>query len=125
MGKPKIEVKGAQQIEAAFSEVSRGIHDMSEAHRTEADMLLQDVERLTRRKSGTLAAGWEPVGTAEAAQFINRISYAGVQEFGYAPHNIEPTLAVEQAFENNTTRTEQVYNDAIERIAGKANIATK
>jgi hypothetical protein len=125
MGKPKLEVKGTQQVEAAFSEVSQGIKDMSEAHRTEADMLLGDVRAMTRFQSGTLAAGWEPAGTPGAAQFTNRVSYAAIQEFGWRAHNIEPTLAVNQAFQANEGKTEQIYSDAIERIARKANIETR
>jgi hypothetical protein len=125
MAQKGVEVKGTQQVEAAFNEVSHGLKDLSEAHRAEADMLLPDVERMTRRQTGALAAGWEPVGVADAAQFTNRISYAGVQEFGWAQHNIEPTLAVQKAFEANTEKTEKVYNDAIGKLARSANIETR
>lgn len=125
MGKPTLKVEGTQQVEAAFSEVSKGLRDMSKAHQAEGDMLIGDVRSLTRFDTGDLAAGWEPKGVADSAQFTNRVSYAGIQEFGWSAHNIEPTLAVERAFDANQSRTEQIYNDHIAQLARKANIETR
>jgi hypothetical protein len=125
MGKPQLEVKGTQQVESALKEVAARSKDLSEAHSAEASMLLGDVQKFTRYDTGALQAGWEPEGTPGAAQFTNRVSYAGVQEFGWAQHNIEPSLAVEKAFNSNTSRTEQIYADAIADIARKANIEVR
>lgn len=125
MAKPTVEVKGTQQVEAALNEVSARSKDLSEAHSKEASMLLGDVQRFTRYATGTLQAGWEPSGNPDSAQFTNRVSYAGVQEFGWAGHSIEPTLAVEKAFVGNVSQTEQIYADAIADIARKANIEVR
>ena len=120
-----MKVEGIPETVRAFDKVEDKIQDLSDAHRAEAEMLLPDVLSKTRRKSGTLAGGWQTDGIATEAKFSNDVVYAGVQEYGWADHNIEPTNAIAQAFASNTERTEKVYSDAIERIGKSAGFDTK
>jgi hypothetical protein len=120
-----LKVEGIPEATRAFDKVSAGIQDLSKAHKAEADMLLHDVQAATRRKSGDLIAGWETDGIATAAKFINQVVYAGVQEFGWAEHGIEPTGAITKAFESNATQTEAIYGDAIGDIARAAGFDVK
>jgi hypothetical protein len=121
----KVKVEGEAEVLRAFDKVDHAIRDLSEAHRAEANMLLPDVLSATRRKSGDLVAGWQTDGIATQAKFINEVVYAGVQEFGWAAHNIDPTGAITQAFERNSQQTEAVYADAIGRIGDKAGFNVK
>jgi hypothetical protein len=116
----KMKVEGVPEVTRAFNKVQDSIEDLSEAHRAEAEMLLPDVLSATRRKSGDLASGWQTDGIATEAQFSNDVVYAGVQEFGWSEHNIEPTNAISNAFERNAERTEAIYSDAIGKIGSKA-----
>jgi hypothetical protein len=116
----KIQVTGKESVIRAFDNVARDIDDLSDAHRAEADMLLPDVQSATRKDTGSLASAWRPDSIATEAQFVNDLPYAGVQEYGWSERNIEPTLAVQQAFESNEKRTEEVYADHIARAGSKA-----
>ena len=116
----KLKVEGVPEVTHAFDKVQSQIEDLSEAHKAEAEMLLPDVLSATRRKSGDLASGWQTDGIATEAKFSNDVVYAGVQEFGWSEHNIEPTNAISNAFERNAERTEAIYSDAIGRIGSKA-----
>lgn len=121
----KVKVEGVSEVVRAFDKVDNALRDMSEAHKAEADMLLPDVLSATRRQSGDLVAGWQTDGIATQAKFINEVVYAGVQEFGWAQHGIEPTGAIVQAFEKNSQQTEAVYGDAIRAIGDKAGFNVK
>jgi len=121
----RMKVEGVPETVRAFDKVEDKVKDLSDAHRAEAEMLLPDVLSRTRRKSGTLASGWQTDGIATEAKFSNDVVYAGVQEYGWSEHNIEPTNAISQAFASNTERTEKVYSDAIERIGKSAGFDTK
>jgi hypothetical protein len=88
-------------------------------------MLLPDVRSASRRASGDLVAGWQADGIAKEGHFVNEVPYAGVQEWGWLAHNIEPTHAIMQAVERNDKQTEALYGDAIAGIAGKAGFDTK
>lgn len=119
-----LKVEGIPEADRAFNQVKAKAEDMPEVHKAEADMLLPDVLSATRRKTGTLAGGWETRGEAQEAQFINEVVYAGVQEFGWSERNIEPTNAIIHAFEANEKQTEALYADAIGDIGRKAGFDT-
>lgn len=121
----KLKVEGIPEVTRAFDKVDNAIQDLSEAHKAEANMLLPDVQSATRRKSGDLVAGWQTDGIATEAKFSNDVVYAGVQEFGWGDHNIEPTHAITQAFERNSEQTEAVYGKAIGDIGKRAGFHTK
>lgn len=120
-----LKVEGIPEVTRAFDRVASGVQDLSEAHKAEADMLLPDVQSATRKASGDLAGGWQTDGIATQAKFINEVVYAGVQEWGWANHNIEPTHAINQAFESNASKTEALYGDAIGRIGAAAGFDIK
>jgi len=119
-----MKVEGAKEAVSAFNKVEDRLQDLSEAHRAEAEMLLPDVQSATRSDSGTLRSGWRTDGEATQAHFLNDVEYAGVQEFGWAEHNIEPTNAIENAFAGNTERTEAHYAEAIRDIAERTGFNT-
>jgi hypothetical protein len=121
----KLKVEGVPEVTRAFDKVAHSVQDMSEAHKAEADMLLPDVQSATRHLSGDLAAGWQTDGIADQAKFSNDVVYAGVQEFGWSDHNIEPTNAIATAFEGNTDKTEALYGDAIRAIGERAGFDTQ
>ena len=121
----KLKVEGVDETVRAFNKVDSSIQDLSDAHQAEADMLLPEIERLTRKETGTLAGSWQTDAIATEAKFINELVYAPIQEFGWSAHNIEPTNAIARAFEANEKRTEAVYSDAIARIGDKAGFDTQ
>ena len=121
----KMKVEGVPEVTRALDEVSEKVSDLSETHRAEADMLLPDIIQATRHASGNLASGWGTDSTATEAQFINDVEYAGVQEWGWSDHNIEPTHAINTAFEKNASQTEALYADAIAGIGDRADFVTK
>lgn len=120
----QMKVTGKEEVTRAFDKVGESVQDLSKAHKAEAEMLLPDVLSATRRDSGNLAGGWQTDGVAKSAKFINNVVYAGAQEFGWSDHNIEPTNAIVQAWEQNTERTEAVYSDAIGEIGRAAGFDT-
>jgi hypothetical protein len=120
MGNPSLKVEGIPEVTRAFDRVSSGVADMTDTHRAEAEMLLPEVSARTRHDTGNLAAAWEPTGEPDRANFLNAMEYAGVQEFGWSGHNIEPTLAVQNAFDSNESQTEKLYGDAIAKLGDKA-----
>ena len=122
----KLKVDGIPEVTHALEKVGAGVSDLSQAHKAEADMLLPDVQSATRRgASGDLLAGWQTDGIATEAKFINDVVYAGVQEWGWSEHNIEPTHAIIQAFERNSKQTEALYGDAIAKLGESAGFDTK
>jgi len=121
----KVKIDGIQETTAAFNKVSDQIQDLSQAHQAEANMLLPDIKSATRKRSGELAASWQGNGIPTKAEFINSVVYAGVQEYGWSQHNIEPTNAIMRAFEGNSQRTEEVYASAIGDIARRAGFDTQ
>jgi hypothetical protein len=121
----KLKVEGVPEVTRAFDKVGTAIQDLSDAHKAEADMLLPDVLSATRHQSGDLAAGWQTDGIATQAKFSNDVVYAGVQEFGWADHGIEPTNAIAQAFEGNADKTGALYGDAIRAIGERAGFHTE
>jgi hypothetical protein len=121
----QIKVDGVPQTVAAFNKVSNDIQDLSKAHQAEANMLLPAIKSATRKRSGDLAGAWQGDGIATEAKFINSVVYAGVQEYGWPSHNIEPTNAIIQAYERNSERTEAIYADAIGDIARRAGFDTE
>jgi hypothetical protein len=121
----KVKVDGIPQTTAALNKVANQIQDLSQAHQAEANMLLPDIKAATRKRSGDLAGAWQGDGIATEAKFINSVVYAGVQEYGWSGHNIEPTNAITQAFERNSGQTEAIYADAIGDIARRAGFDTK
>lgn len=123
MAKQSLKVEGAPEVVRAFNKVDDKIADMSTAHRAEAEALLSDVQTATRQDTGELASAWRTDGIATEAQFLNDVEYANIQEFG--SEFVEPTLAVQQAFEANTERTEAVYADALRDIGESAGFDTK
>jgi hypothetical protein len=123
MAKPQLKVEGAPEAQRAFNKVADKIDDLSDAHRTEAEALLSDVQSATRQDTGELSSAWRADGIATEAQFLNDMPYANIQEYG--SRYVEPTLAVQQAFEANTERTEAVYADALRDIGESAGFDTK
>jgi hypothetical protein len=124
MASKGMKVEGAAEASRAFNRVDDKLQDLSKAHKAEAEMLLPDVLSATRFDSGTLRAGWRTDGEAEQAHFLNDVEYAGIQEFGWAEHNIDPTNAIANAFAGNTERTEAVYAEAIRDIAEQTGFDT-
>jgi hypothetical protein len=125
MQKKGLTVKGVPEVTRALEKVDRGVSNLQEAHRAEAEMLLPSIVNATRRDTGALAAGWQADSTETEAQFINEEEYAGVQEWGWQDHNIEPTHAITEAFEKNTKETEALYGQHIAAIGERANFVVK
>jgi hypothetical protein len=125
MAKRGMKVEGVKEAERAFDKVEDKVADLSKAHKAEVDMLLSDVRSATRQDTGTLVSGWHTESMATEGHFLNDVPYAGVQEYGWAEHNIEPTNAIASAFENNVGNTETVYADAIREIGESAGFNTK
>ena len=122
MAKKGMSVEGAPEVQRAFNKVDDKIADLSKAHQAEAEMLLSDVQSATRHDTGALASSWRTDGIATEARFLNEQPYASIQEFGSL--TIEPTYAVQKAFEANTERTEAVYADALRDIGQSAGFDT-
>jgi quinol monooxygenase YgiN len=125
MQKKGLTVKGVPEVTRALDKVDRGVSNLQEAHREAASSMLPDIVNATRNDTGTLAAGWQADSTDKEAQFINEEEYAGVQEWGWQDHNIEPTHAILEAFEKNAKETEELYSEHIARIGERANFAVK
>jgi len=119
-----LKIEGREETARAFNQVKAQVDDFSQPHKAVAEMIIPDIRNLTRKSSGLLEAGWHADSIATAAQFVNDVEYAGVQEFGWSQHNIEPTNAILQAFESNEKRTEALYGDAIAEIGRKAGFET-
>jgi hypothetical protein len=123
--KTQLKVEGVPEVTRALDKVQDAAQDLSEAHKAEAEMLLPDVQSATRHDSGTLASSWQTDSIATEAKFINDVPYAGVQEWGWSEHNIEPTHAITDAFERNAERTEAIYADAFKRAGESAGFDTE
>jgi len=119
-----MQVKGVPEVVRAFEKMDNEVSDLSKAHKDAAQLLLPDIVNATRRNTGRLAGGWGTDSTATTAKFINDEEYAGVQEWGWSAHNIDPTHAIVTAFEKNASETEALYAEAIRDRADKANIRT-
>ena len=120
--KSRIDIQGADEVARAFDKFSGAMDDMSDINAEIGQALIGDVRNNTRVKSGDLRASWETSGDPLEAQFSNSQSYAVVQEFG--SKQVDPTLAVQRAFEANESAVTQAYESGIRKRADSANIDT-
>lgn len=93
-GEPSVKVDGIPELKRALRRTKEGARDLSRAHKRIAARFVDAVAGRTRRRSGRLAGAWRPKGTARAASIVNRLPYAGVQEFGWPSRRIPATEAV-------------------------------
>ena len=122
MDKSRLEVEGEAEVLAAFNQFSDSVDDLTDVNSKVGQSLLGPIRTNTRRATGQLAQSWEATGEPLAAQFSNVEKYAVVQEFGGS--QIEPTLAVSRAFEDNQDAVIGTYSDGIKDRAKRANIRT-
>ena len=82
-----------------------------------------EVQRLVqgraRRRTGALAASFGVTVTNAGAEIGSPLRYAGVQEFGWARHNITPSLALTSSLDDATPKVEQTYTAAVTAALGK------
>lgn len=113
----RFRVEGTEEVVEAFHSVKR---DFSPAEAAEAagNALLPDVKRNTRVKTGALQAAWRVDRNDTGAEFINTVWYATIQEYG--TDLIEPTHAVQRAWDENEQAILEAFTDEVERAGQSA-----
>jgi hypothetical protein len=121
--KSTLKVEGKPEVIRAFKNVADDLKDMTSANQEVATMLLPDVRAGTRYKSGDLRNAWEAGSDAERAKFTNPLQYAIPQEFG-SKRGVEPTLAVQGAFEAKGEEVNAKYERTIRDSGERAGLKT-
>lgn len=125
MAKQQLEVKGKREVTRAFDRLADDSNDLTPAHSEIASKVLGDIQRRTRRRTGTLQAGWGADPEAQSVRFTNPLRYALPQEYGAEGRNISPTNAVRLAFEAHADDITEAYGDDLRSKAKRANLRTK
>lgn len=119
----RLEVHNEREVLRALDRVAKEAQDLSDVNDQVGNLLLPDIRRNTRRKTGLLAESWEASGEPAQAAFSNPQKYAVVQEFGGS--QIEPTNAVARAFEENKDAVIDQYGAGIAKRAERTGFRTK
>ncbi len=109
------EVRGIPQARRKLDRLADTTDDLSVAHRSIAPRLVARVASLTRKRTGQLAGAWRQGISPRAASITNAEPYAGPQESGWPARGIEPTLAVPQAIDEQTSTIVDDYDAEISR----------
>lgn len=109
-------VEGIPEAQAAFRGVSRDF-DQEKATLAEdaANVLIPDIQHLTRVHTGAMAAGWDVDTDKDSAFFVNSQEYWTFQEFG--TEDVEPTLAILHSWERNEKDVVATYDKGMKEIA--------
>lgn len=120
----QVKVEGQKEVARAFDKVSDDLEDMTRVNQGVAEMLLPDVRAGTRYREGMLRNAWEAGADETRAKFENPLQYAVPQEFG-SKRGVEPTLAVQGAFEAKGEEINARYADAIRDSGEKAGLKAR
>jgi hypothetical protein len=116
----RIEVKGGPELHRALQGLNGDLRDLSRLNGDVARDLVSAIRARAPRESGRLAGSFEPIGSRDKAEARSSLDYAGVQNFGYAPHNIEGTHFAEAALTSAAPAAEAKYRQGIGELCKKA-----
>jgi phage gpG-like protein len=114
-----VEVRGADTLARTLRTAADEIAHMTAAHQAAGAAVAAKARPRTRRKTGRLAASWTTRVTVDGAEVGSSVPYAGVQEYGWAAHNISPSRALTGGLGDATDQVERIYFDAVDGAIGK------
>jgi phage gpG-like protein len=114
-----VEVRGADTLARTLRTAAQEISHLDAAHQAAGAAVAAKARPRTRRKTGRLAASWTVRVTADGAEVGSPVNYAGVQEYGWAAHNISPSRALTGGLADATDPVARIYFDAVDGAIGK------
>lgn len=117
--KSRIEVKGVREVQAAMRGLEVDAKDLSAAHKAVVTKLVPGIALRSPRRSGRLASSWRAAATKTRGKLTSTAPYAGVIEYGWAAHGIEPARMVRETIEGSTDEILATYADELAKLAEK------
>lgn len=114
-----VEVRGADTLARTLRTAADEITHLDAAHQAAGAAVAAKARPRTRRQTGRLAASWTTRVTADGAEVGSPVHYAGVQEYGWAAHNITPSRALTGGLGDATDDVARIYFTAVDTAIGK------
>jgi hypothetical protein len=115
--KPVAHVEGTKEAQDAFKEFGREL-DYGAMAQAAGDVMLPDIERMSRVKSGAMQISWETVAFEKEAYFDNSQDYWTFQEFG--TESVEPSMVIVRSWEKNEKDVVKAYDGLVKETAKDA-----
>lgn len=112
MTEPVILVDGLRELNHQFSRAGAAYpKELKEIHRRVAEPIADEAARNTDPISGRLAGSVKARGSKRAGRVTAgaRLRYAGVQNYGWPTHNIEPKLFLQRAIDSERDSVLDLY----------------
>ena len=123
--KGAVKIDGVREVQRAMSKVGAEAADLKVAHMRVSSLLIPGITARTPRRSGNLAAGWKPGATKGRARITNSERYAGVIEYGWPEHNIEPARMIRDEVGASHREILEAYEQELARLAASAGFDVK
>jgi len=114
-----VELVGGAQFARTMSAFGDEITHLTDAATAAGAEVARLAAGRARRRTGALAASFGPRVTDAGVEITSPVRYAGVQEFGWARHNITPSLALTSSLDDAAPAVERIYSDAVDSALGK------
>ena len=99
-GNGSIQLKGASELARGLKKAGADMKDLRQVNKEAAQIVVPEAKSLAPHKSGKLAASVRAGATQKAGVVragSKRVPYAGVINYGWPGHNINPTHFANQA----------------------------
>jgi hypothetical protein len=116
----RIEIKGKPECHRALKGLENDLRDLSPLNEDVARDLVSAISARAPVDTGALAGSFEAIGSRDKAEASSSLPYAGVQNYGYAPHNIGGQHFAEAALADATPAAEDKYEKGIANLCKKA-----
>jgi hypothetical protein len=116
----RIEIKGQAECHRALTGLTGDLRDLSSLNADVARVLVSAISARAPVDSGALAGSFQGTGTRDTAEASSSLPYAGVQNYGYARHNIAGKHFAEAALAEAAPAAEDKYRAGIGKLCKKA-----
>lgn len=120
-GNDRVRVEGVREVQTALKRLEVSSRDLSGAHRQVVSGLLPGIAIRTPRRTGRLASSWGAGATKTRGKITSSAPYAGVIEYGWSAHSIEPARMVRDTIEGAQRDIVKGYERELERLGRSAN----
>ena len=106
------QVRGADRLARTAADAGRELRDLSRTNRAVAEGVRASAS--PPRLTGALAASLTVTSSTTEADVTSGLPYAGVIEYGWARHNIEPSMFLTSAATGRDPASIDLYQRAVD-----------
>jgi hypothetical protein len=117
--KGRVEVRGVREVQTAMRRLEAQAGDLKAAHLAVASTLIPGIGIRSPVRSGALAASWSAGATKTRARITSSTRYAGVIEYGWPEHSIEPARMVRATVDVSHREILDAYERELARLAAR------